>query len=102
MPKTSDYKFTEQTTTALDANDSVSTTTLDIKENKQVAWTVLANSGAHTTHIFTLQCSMNGTNWSNTTSTITGVGTIRDNVQITGIGTKKIYEFLPKNLGKGN
>lgn len=27
---------------------------------------------------------------------------IRDIVKITGIGTKKIYEFLPKNLGKGN
>jgi len=25
---------------------------------------------------------------------------IRDIVKITGIGTKKIYEFLPKNLGK--
>lgn len=27
---------------------------------------------------------------------------IRDIVKITGMGTNKLYEFLPKNIGKGD
>lgn len=76
-------EFTEQTTLALDANAASTTVALEIKENNFVSWTVLADTGAHTTHILTLQCSLDGTNWGNTSSTITGTGSIEDNVQVT-------------------
>jgi len=75
-------KFSENTQTGLDANStSTVSSSLDIAENNWVCYTILANTGTHATHVITLQCSPDDTNWYNTASTITGVGII-DNVQI--------------------
>jgi len=75
--------FTDQTTTDFDANSTASvTTSLDIKENNWVSFQVIANTGGNTTHIITLQCSLNNSTWQNTSSTITSVG-IKDNIQVT-------------------
>ncbi len=40
-----------------------------------------ANTGGNTTHIVTLQCSLDDTNWNNTAATVTGVG-LQDNTQV--------------------
>lgn len=75
-------KFTDQTTTGIDANDTDSVTVgLDIKSNDFVSFQIIANTGGNTTHILTLQCSLNNSTWQNTSSTITGVGLL-DNIQV--------------------
>ena len=58
------YSYKEQTTTALDANDTNSVTpSLDIKNNTEVAWSVLEKTGTHTTHVLTLQRSTDNTTY---------------------------------------
>jgi len=65
------YTYKEQTTTALDANDTNSVTeSFDIKDNFNVAWSVLEKTGSHSTHVLTLQRSTDNVNWDNTSSTI--------------------------------
>lgn len=79
----SNVMFNEHIETGLDA-DSTSTVSasLNVAENSYVAWTVVANTGTHGTHVITLQCSLDDTNWASTASTLTGLGTV-DNIQIT-------------------
>lgn len=75
--------FTDQATTGINANSTITVTTgLDIKENQYISWQVIANTGANTTHVITLQCSLDNSTWQNTASTVTGVG-IEDNIQVT-------------------
>ena len=76
-------QFSTQDTTGLNA-DSISSATnsMDIRDNKYVAMQIVANTGANTTHVITLQCSLDGTTWKNTASSVTGVGLV-DNVQVT-------------------
>lgn len=75
--------FTDQITTALDANSILSVTnSLDIRDDFYVSMQVIANSGGNTTHVVTLQCSLDSSTWKNTASSITGVGLV-DNVQVT-------------------
>ena len=80
-------KFTDQTSTAVDANDTSSVTAgLDIKENSYVSWSIKHKTGSRTTYVFTLQCSTDNTNWENTSSTINaaaGAFKLNDNTQIT-------------------
>ena len=66
------YNYKEQTTTALDANDTNSATVgLDIKNNVYIAWSVLEKTGSHSTHILTFQRSTDNVNWDDTSSTLT-------------------------------
>lgn len=60
--------------TAIDANASVSTVGMDLQGNTKVGVYITDVSGAHTTHITTLEISHNNTDWFATTTTITGLG----------------------------
>lgn len=65
--------------TAVNANSTASVTTaLKMKSASLAAFYVLAASGAHSNHIITLQVSPDGTNWQDTTHTVTGVGNLHD------------------------
>jgi len=65
-------KFTDEITLGLDANNTDSVTdSLDIKENLSVAWSVLEQTGSHSSHVLTLQRSTDNVNWDNTILTIT-------------------------------
>ena len=66
-------KFNEHIEIGLNTNSVGDVSeTVEIKENSQVAMQVIANSGAHTTHIVDLQCSADGaagdTTWHNVTN----------------------------------
>ena len=77
-------RFSEHIKVGLDSNDTGAVTgSLDMKENGFVSWTVQATSGAHTTHVITLQHSLDNAAWLDTSSEITGAGTAEDNVQTT-------------------
>ena len=72
MTLTRSGKYMEQTTLSFDANSTNSVTVaLDIKENMDIAWSVLEQTGSHTTHVLTLQRSTDNVNWGDTNSTIT-------------------------------
>jgi hypothetical protein len=63
-----------QTDAGVDAN-AASTTTALVMDNASIAgFYIVAATGAHTTHVATLQTSPDGTNWFDTAHTITGVG----------------------------
>ncbi len=78
---TSKRSFAELTQTGLDSNASSTTSSLDISDNEWVAFEAIANTGTHGTHVLTLQCSMDDSNWTDTASTLTGTGVV-DKVQI--------------------
>ena len=64
-----------QHTLALDANAASATAALELELCKEVFFVVEADTGAHTTHVLTLQMSVDGTNWHNHGSaTVTGAG----------------------------
>jgi len=66
------YPYKDQTTLALDANDTNSVTAgLDIKNNSLMGWSVLEKTGSHSAHVLTVQRSTDNVNWDNTASTIT-------------------------------
>jgi len=66
------YIYQNQVTIALDANDTNSiTTSLDIKNNTEIAWSVKEKTGSHSSHILTFQRSTDNVNWDNTSSKIT-------------------------------
>ena len=64
----------EYTDSALDANASSVTTALKTNSARYVSLFVLADTGAHTTHVITIQISGDGVNWEDTSNTVTGVG----------------------------
>ena len=64
----------EYTDSALDANASSATTPLKTNGARYVSLFVLDDTGAHTTHVMTIQISGDGVNWEDTADTITGVG----------------------------
>ena len=65
-----------QTDTGLDANNLATVSTALKMEGATIAGLyIIANTGANTTHVITLQVSPDGgTTWINTSHTITGVG----------------------------
>jgi len=72
MTLTKSNKYMEQITLAFNANSTSSVTVaLDIKENLNIAWSVLEQTGSHSNHVLTLQRSTDNVNWDNTASTIT-------------------------------
>jgi len=75
---TSGEHFAEQKDTGVDANATTTTTVLHVEDNTKIAFHVVAASGAHTTHVITLQCSLDNSNWFDTSSTITGVGLLEN------------------------
>lgn len=79
---TSSEHFSEVKQTGLDANATTTSTSLDVKDNENVAYSVVAATGTHATHVITLQCSLDDSAWQDTPSTITGVGVV-DNVSVT-------------------
>ncbi len=75
--------FSESINAGLDANStSTVTDTLDIKANREVVFEVYGESGTHATHVVTLQKSLDGTNWTNTSNTQNQLG-ILNNIQVT-------------------
>ena len=74
--------FSEVADTAVDANAASTTTVLHIEDNNKIAYHVVAASGTHATHVITLQCSLDNSNWFDSASTITGLGVV-NNVDIT-------------------
>jgi len=56
------------------------TPSLDVKNNSLLCFGSTSESGAHSNHILTLQHSFDGSNWIDTTHTLTGAG-IKDNIQ---------------------
>lgn len=76
-------RFSGIAATGLDANDTATVSdALDISENNFVAYSVQTASGTHASHIVTLQCSLDGTTWHDSTSTLTRTGFV-DNVRTT-------------------
>jgi len=79
-------EYSEQTTLGANANTTDTVTTgLDVRENTIVAWSVNEKTGDHSNHIFTLQCSTDNSNWTDTASTLTTAGDaykIEDNISI--------------------
>ena len=74
MSQVSNQLKTQQTL-ALDANASSATESIDLELAKEVFFTVEDASGAHTTHVLTLQMSADNTNWHNHGSAaVTGLG----------------------------
>jgi len=65
-----------QHTLAVDANSLASVTeSIDLELCREVFFTVEDSSGAHTTHVLTLQMSADNTNWHNHGSAaVTGLG----------------------------
>ena len=64
-----------QTTNGVDANSTSSVTTaIDMDGYFFVGMYVVGATGAHTTHIVTLQSSPDNVTWFDTTHTITGAG----------------------------
>lgn len=78
---TSGEHFSELKETGVDANATSTTASLHVEDNKKVAFHVVAATGTHATHIITLQCSLDNSNWFDTASTITGLGVV-NNVDI--------------------
>ena len=75
--------FEEQADTGLNLNsDGATTSSFNIHGHKHVAWSGVLASGTWATAVVTLQCSLDGTVWNNTASTLTAVG-VNDNIQIT-------------------
>lgn len=74
--------FTDLSETGLNADSTATvSSSLDIGGAKTVFFSVAANTGTHASHIVTLQCSADGSSWSDTSSTLTGVGAV-DNISI--------------------
>ena len=78
---TSGEHFSELKVTGVDANATTTTVSLHVDDNKKVAFHVVAATGSHATHVITLQCSLDDSNWFDTSSTITGLGVV-NNVDI--------------------
>ena len=75
--------YSELVIAALDTEVlSATTASLDVKGNGFVSLHIKAATGAHATHVVTLQCGPDDSTWTDTASTITGEGMV-DNVQIT-------------------
>ena len=67
--------ITELAVTGVDANASTTTASLEIDGKKDLVFQVLANTGTHGTHVITLQCSLDDSNWTDISgATLTGVG----------------------------
>ena len=67
----------KQTDDAVDSNTNATTTSIPLDGAATVGFYVVAASGAHTTHITTLQISPDaGTTWIDSDSTITGIGAL--------------------------
>lgn len=79
---TSGEHFSELAEAGIDANATTTTASLDVKDDLNIAWSVVAATGDHANHIVTLQCSLDNSAWNDTGSTLTGVGVV-DNVSIT-------------------
>ena len=78
MPR--DLQFREQFTT-LDANDDTKVTVaFDLQGNKNLAVDIAADSGAHATHVCTVQLSFDKTTWLGFTvaKTIAQIGILDD------------------------
>lgn len=74
-PKGSISSVAELAQTGLNANATTLSNSLDIGNAALVIFQVLANSGSHSTHVLTLQCSVDDTNWNDVSgATLTGVG----------------------------
>jgi len=73
-------KFSVLFETGKDADATTVSASLEIKENYNLCFDVLANTGTHSTHVVTLQISSDDSTWTDTAHIITGVG-IKDNVQ---------------------
>ena len=79
---TSGEHFSELKVSGLDTNNLNATTiSLDISDNEAVAFSVVNASGAHTTHVITLQCSLDDSEWFDISTTITGLG-VKNNITI--------------------
>jgi hypothetical protein len=55
--------FLSEAFSAVDANASTATASVDISTAKDIVWTVENMTGTHATHITTMECSLDGTNW---------------------------------------
>lgn len=67
-----------QLNTEVNADTSSTTTSIEMGDASLAALYVVANTGTHATHVTTLQVSPDGTNWFDTSHTITGVGNLHN------------------------
>lgn len=76
-------RFITDTTLAVDTNDNSSnfTTTVNIKDATSISLQVVGATGTHATHVITLQTSNDGSNFVDSSSTVTGEG-ILENVAV--------------------
>ncbi|MBL4891458.1 MAG: hypothetical protein JKX91_06485 [Rhizobiaceae bacterium] len=64
--------------TGLDADATTTTSSVIVGDNSLIAIFITANTGTHATHVVTLQISPDGSNWFDTSHTITGVGQLHN------------------------
>lgn len=65
----------ELAATGVNANASSVTSSFATHGHRNIIFHVVANTGAHTTHVLTLQCSLDDSEWFDIAgATITGVG----------------------------
>lgn len=69
--------YSERTATAVNTNvlDTV-TQSLYINGNRGIGLHIYADSGTHASHVVTVQVSANDTDWTDTTLSIMGVGSV--------------------------
>jgi len=68
----------KQADVGVNANAASTTTALEMGDAKSLGFYIVANSGTSTTHVCKLQISPNGTDWQDTTHTVTGIGNLHD------------------------
>lgn len=72
------------TEVGVNANVGSISEVLDMRDNKICAFFVKGDSGSHTNHVTTLQCSpiAGAVDFINTSSSLTGLG-VKDNIEVT-------------------
>ena len=85
-----------QENTAFDTNNNGATTTsISMHDALYVSLFVKAASGTHSTHVITIQMSPNGTDWYDTSSTLTGAGKITNVLCIAAYVRAKVTTSEP-------
>ena len=75
------YSFSELITRNFNANSTSSfTDSLDTRENTLICFGTKSVSGTHSSHVLTLQHSLDNATWEDTAYTLTGGG-IKDGIQ---------------------
>lgn len=74
--------FLELTQSGIDADANTNSNSLDIAQARNICIDIAAGSGAHTTHVVTLQTSIDDSVWTTSSTTIAQIA-FSDNIAVT-------------------